>query len=68
MTITVRKTRHGGTIVRLTGAHARVFTGLLLDLIEAEPTAAAITPAPLRPVSQPQALGADSASEGPQSS
>lgn len=33
MTITVRQLRHG-TMVRLTGAHAQAFNGLLLNLLD----------------------------------
>lgn len=48
MSITVRHLRHG-IAVRLTGAHARVFTGLLADLVSSRPQDAAdrsdVTPA-----------------------
>lgn len=33
MTITVRQVRHGCTIVRLTGAHARLLNGLVADML-----------------------------------
>lgn len=37
MTITVRQVRHGCTIVRLTGAHARLLNGLVADMLGSAP-------------------------------
>lgn len=66
MTITVRQTRRGGAVVRLTGAHARVLTGLLVELMGSEPVAAAPNPVPDRSDSETRALGADTAPDGSQ--
>lgn len=58
MTITVRQLRRG-TLVRLTGAHARALTGMLANLLEVtESPAEAPNRVPERSEMNPQALGA----------
>lgn len=66
MTITVRTVRRG-TVIRLTGAHARAATGFLLNLIDsAEPAADASNRVPERSKPEAEAQGAAPAPEGSQ--
>lgn len=66
MTITVRKLRHG-TLVRLTGAHARALNGLLANLLEvAERPAEAPNRVPERSKPNAGTLGAADASNDSQ--
>jgi hypothetical protein len=66
MTITIRQLRHG-TVVRLTGSHARALTGLLLNLAESfQSPADAPERVPNRSETPAQALGATTPAEGSQ--